>query len=163
MHAPDMHLLQELVRLHRLNLGARKVAKRLGISPNTERKYRLPLAAAGLLEGDADDLPELDQLKAVVVATYGEQLPATRSSSIEDLRETIEKLLDDGAGPTAIYDRLKLDADFSGSLGAVKRLCARISKAKGVSADDVAIRVETGPGELPAQTRGLGPVQRVAD
>jgi transposase len=148
MHAPDMHLLQELVRLHRLGLGGRKVAKRLGISPNTERKYRLPLEAAGLLEGDAADLPELEQIKAVIVATHGEQLPATRSSSIEDLRETIEKLLGGGAGPTAIYDRLKLDAHFKGSIGAVKRLCARISKAKGVSADDVAIRVETGPGEI---------------
>jgi transposase len=148
MRAPDMHLLQELVRLHRLGLGGRAVAKRLGISPNTERKYRLPLTAAGLLEGDAADLPELAQLKSVIVAACGEQLPATRTSSIEDLRDTIVALLDEGAGPTAIYDRLKLDPDFKGSLGAVKRLCARVSKAKGVSADDVAIRVETGPGEI---------------
>jgi transposase len=148
MHAPDMHLLQELVRLHRLGLGGRKVAKQLGISPTTERKYRLPLAALGLLEGDVAELPELEQLKAVVVEAYGEQSAATRSSSIEDLRETIETLLESGAGPTAIHDRLKLDPSFKGSLGAVKRLCKRIGKAKGVSADDVAIRVETMPGEI---------------
>jgi transposase len=148
MRAPDMHSLQELVRLHRLGLGGRQIAKQLGISPNTERKYRLPLTAAGLLEGDAGDLPELEHLKAVIEAAYGKQEPATRTSSIEDLRETIETLLEQGAGPTAIYDRLKLDAQFKGSIGAVKRLCARISKARGVSAEDVAIRVETGPGEI---------------
>jgi transposase len=148
MRAADMHLLQELVRLHRLGLGGRAVAKRLGISANTERKYRVPLAAAGLLEGDAAALPELGQLKALIVAAYGDQTTATRASSLEDRREAIEKLHESGAGPTAIYDRLKLDADFKGSLGAVKRLCARLSKAKGVSADDVAIRVETAPGEV---------------
>ena len=72
MRAAEMHLLQELVRLHRLGLGGRKVAKRLGISPNTERKYRTPLAAAGLLEGDPAQLPELERLRALVIEAYGE-------------------------------------------------------------------------------------------
>ncbi len=57
-------------------------------------------------------------------------------------------MLDAGAGPTAIYDRLRLDKRFEGSLGAVKRLCLRLRKAKGVAAEDVVIPVETAAGEV---------------
>ena len=48
----SMHRLQELVRLHRLGGGtAHDIASSLKMSPNTERKYREALTAAGLLEG----------------------------------------------------------------------------------------------------------------
>lgn len=53
-----------------------------------------------------------------------------------------------GAGPTAIYDRLESEDGFSGSLGAVKRLCVRLRKTKGIKAEDVAIPVVTGPAEV---------------
>lgn len=143
-----MHLLQELVRLHRLGLSNRVIAKRLGISRTTERKYRTPLSIAGMLEGDPAALPELAELKAVVAADHGDEAPATRPSSIEDWVDTITAMLEAGAGPTAIYDRLRLDERFEGSLGAVKRLCLRLRKAKGISAEDVAIPVETVAGEV---------------
>src|SRR5690606_5169095 len=84
MRAIDMHLLQELVRLHRLGLSNRVIAKRLGISRNTERKYRAPLTAAGLLEGDPTALPELAEIKAVVASENSDETPAVRPSSIED-------------------------------------------------------------------------------
>jgi transposase len=148
MRAVDMHLLQELVRLHRLGLGGRQVAQRLAISPNTERKYRAPLAAAGLLVGEPSELPELELLKQIVTASFGEQLPTTRTSSIDDYEERIAAMLDEGAGPTAIFDRLRLEPEFGGSLGAVKRMCRRLSASKGVSPDDVAIRVESAAGEI---------------
>jgi transposase len=148
MRAVDMHLLQELVRLHRLGLSNRVIAKRLGISRNTERKYRAPLTAAGLLEGDPAALPELAEIKAVVAADHGDDTPAVRLSSIEDWTESIQNLLEAGAGPTAIYDRLRLDERFEGSLGAVKRLCLRLRKAKGVAAEDVVIPVDTIAGEV---------------
>lgn len=44
----DMDRLQELVRLHRMGSGGREVARLLGMSPNTERTYRIVLEAAGL-------------------------------------------------------------------------------------------------------------------
>jgi hypothetical protein len=44
----DMDRLQELVRLHRMGSGARDVARLLGMSPNTERVYRIVLKSAGL-------------------------------------------------------------------------------------------------------------------
>ena len=40
-----MHRLQELVRLHRMGLPARQVARELGMGPNTERRYRQILEA----------------------------------------------------------------------------------------------------------------------
>lgn len=63
----DMHRLQELVRLHRLETGAREAARLLGLSPNTERRYREALAAAGLLQGPTEAIPALEELKAAVL------------------------------------------------------------------------------------------------
>ncbi len=105
----DMHRLQELVRLHRLKTGSREVARLLGMSPNTERAYRLAIADAGLLDGDPDALPELAELRARVLARWPEQAKPQHVSSAEPWRESIVRLLDDGLGPTAIHDRLRLE------------------------------------------------------
>ena len=69
MRRVDMDRLQELVRLHRMGTGAREVARLLAMSPNTERTYRTALAAEGLLDGSAEELPALDILKEA--AEYG--------------------------------------------------------------------------------------------
>lgn len=58
----DMHRLQELVRLHRFATGPRETARLLDMSPKTE-----------LLDGDPNNLPELEVLKAAV----REQIPDT--------------------------------------------------------------------------------------
>jgi hypothetical protein len=50
-----MHRLKELVRLLRLGRGPREVARLLSMGPNTEKRYRHVLAAAGLLDGPPDD------------------------------------------------------------------------------------------------------------
>jgi hypothetical protein len=115
------------------------IVKRLGISS---------LTAAGLLEGDPAALPEFAELKAVIVADHGDDTPAARPSSIEDWVETIEAMLEAGAGPTAIYDRLRLGERFEGSLGAVKRLCLRLRKGKGRRGRRRAIPVDTVAGEV---------------
>ena len=65
----DMHRLQELVRLHRLGHDTRTVARLLGMSPNTERDYRLLLKPHGLLQGDPKQLPELLDLQELVRAS----------------------------------------------------------------------------------------------
>ncbi len=76
------HRLQELVRLHRLSSGKRDVARPPGMSPNTERQYRLALEGAGLLAG-ATQLPELEVLKAAVRAVIPSKLPPQQTSSLE--------------------------------------------------------------------------------
>ena len=75
--------------------------------------------------------------------------PAQQRSSIERYRATIEPLVNKGVSPTPIYDRLRLEhPDFSGSLSAVKRLCRAISREGGIRPSDVAIPVETAPGQV---------------
>jgi transposase len=139
-----MHVLQELVRLHRMRTGARKIARLLKMSPNTERSYREALDAAGLLDGPVEDLPEVEVLKAALPT----QVPAQQESSIEDLVGEVRELLKKGSGPRAIHDHFKLSKkDYNGSYWAMKRLCKRLSKAQGVRPQDVAIPLETVAGE----------------
>ena len=145
-----MHDLLELVRLHRLKTSCHEVARLLGMSPNTEREYRLILLQAGLLDGGPEDLPELSVLRAAVDAAKAKKpRPTQQQSSVARWSDEVQKLLDNGASPTAIYDKLRLSDDsFEGSLSAIKRLCLRLRKDKGVDPKDVAIPVETGPGEV---------------
>lgn len=145
----DMHRLQELVRLHRAGTRPRDVARLLGMGPNTERLYRTALANKGLLEGDPAEIPPLETLKAAVVEYAPPKVAPQQQSSIEQWRSEIENLHDRGCGPTAIYDRLRLEQrEFQGSLAAVKRLVATIKRERGPVAEDVAIPVETEPGDV---------------
>jgi transposase len=149
MRRVDMDRLVELVRLHRMGTSGRKVARLLGMSPNTERAYRNALTRAGLLAGPVDDLPGLEALKAVVLQQLPTTLPLQQTSTVEAWAARVGTLREAGLGPRAIYDRLRLeDAAFQGSYSAVKRLCRRIAQVEGVHADDVAIPVETEPGEV---------------
>lgn len=144
----DMHKLQELVRLHRLNTGCREVARLLSISPNTERGYRSALNVEGLLDGDPEDLPPLAELRDVVYRRMSKPMPQ-HASSLETWRREIEVLFENGAQPRAIYDALRLKhKDFTGSYSAVKRMVRQLRKLQPVQAGDVAIPVETLPGEV---------------
>lgn len=149
MRKVDMHQLQELLRLHRKGETARSVARKVGISPNTERRYRRALEAAGLLTGSADDLPGMAELKRAVDLHLPESRPPQHLSSVEPWSATIESKLRAGARPKAIFDWLRQECpDFSGSHSAVKRLCRRLVKEKGIVAKDVVIPVQTDPGDV---------------
>lgn len=145
----EMHRLQELVRLHRMSSGAREVARILGMSPNTERRYREALAEAGLLNGDADSLPDLVVLRTAVAQVLCAPKSAVHSvSSVTSWQGDIETMFERDAGPTAIYDALRLKPEFTGSLSAVKRVVMRLQAKRGVKATEVAIPVDTAPGEV---------------
>jgi transposase len=145
----EMDRLQELVRLHRMGVGCREAARLLQMSPNTERQYRLALQKAGLLDGAADALPELEQLKQVVAAQLPPALPPQMKSSVERFEPRVQELLGKGLQARAIYDRLRLEhSDFDGTYWAIKRMCRRLVRARGVRPSDVAIPVETQPGDV---------------
>jgi transposase len=148
----DMDRLQELVRLHRMGSGSREVARLLGMSPNTERMYRLALEAAGLLAGPVADLPSLEVLKAAVEERLPRKPSPQQTSSLEAWLGRIEELWKKGVGPRAIYDTLRLEdeafREARATLSAVKRVCVRLKRAHGVQPEDVAIPVETRPGEV---------------
>ena len=59
----DMHRLQEVLRLHRLGLSARAIARQLRIGRNTLGGYLDAVSKAGLLDGSADELPAVDVLE----------------------------------------------------------------------------------------------------
>ena len=144
-----MHRLTELVRLHRQGMGAREVARLLGMSPNTERKYREALESAGLFQGSPEALPELEELKRLVGVKLPPLLPVQQRSTVEGWREKVKTMRSTGLGPRAIYDRLRLeDPSFGGSLSAVKRLSVRLSAEQGPRPEDVAIPVDTAAGDV---------------
>ena len=92
-----MHQLQELVRLHRLGVGCRVIARQLRMSPNTERLYRQILAETGWLEGSADELPSLEALQEVVLAHRPKRPLAQHSSKLEGYRDAIAAMVRAGA------------------------------------------------------------------
>ncbi len=157
-----MHRLQELVRLHRMGTEAREVARLLKMGPNTERKYRSALILEGLLDGPMDSMPEFDTLRAAVEKYHPPKVAPQETSSIERWEGHVSKMIEAGLGPRATYDRLRQEhKDFKGSYWAVKRLCKRLVSARGVRPEDVAIRVETEPGEI-AQV-DFGEIERLFD
>ena len=149
MRRVEMDRLQELVRLHRMGTGAREVARILQISPNTEREYRNALNDEGLLVGAVDDVPALDVLREAVERRLPSKPPPQMVSSVESLAEKIVAFADKGLKPQAIYDRLRLDdPEFDASFWAVRAMWRKWRKRRGVRAEDVAIPVETAPGEI---------------
>jgi len=96
-----MHRLEEMVRLHRLGTTKHEVARMLVMSPNTERVYRVALAAAGLLEGPADMLPSLAELRAAVVMHHPPKVASQQVSTGRRAARAHRELHDAGAGSLA--------------------------------------------------------------
>jgi transposase len=132
-----------------MKAGAREVARLLDISPNTEREYRRALDLEGLLAGSVEDLPALEVLKAAIAR----RLPSTPApqmvSSIEQWEPRLRQLAERGLGARAIYDRLRTEhADFDAAFWPVRRAYRQWRKQRGVRAEDVAIVVDTRPGDV---------------
>ena len=145
----DMHRLQEVIRLHRLGRSRRAIARQLRIGRNTVRGYLEAVSKAGILDGPAEDLPELDHLRAIVEEHVPSAQAPQQVSTVEMWRDEIVRLREGEAGPTAIHDFLRLQQpDYQGTLSAVKRLCQRLDRERGPRPTDVAIPVETAPGEV---------------
>jgi len=145
----DMHRLQEVVRLCRLGVSRREIARQLRVGRNTLSRYLAAVSKAGLLEGAIDELPTVDALRAIVGEHVPSRKPAQQTSTVESWREVIVELRVKGAGPKAIHDWLRLnDESFDGSLSSIKRMCRRLDRELGPRATDVAIPVETDPGEV---------------
>jgi transposase len=144
-----MDRLLEVVRLHRKGASRRETVRLLRIGPNTLREYRRALGAAGLLDGPEDTLPELEALKAAIDEHAPSKPHGRQASSVERWRARIGELVEKGLTPQAVYDRLRLEEkDFTGSRSAVRRMCRRLVADLGVKPEDVAIPVETAPGEV---------------
>jgi transposase len=144
-----MHRLQEVIRLHRLGKSSRRIARHLSMGRDTIREYLAVLSDAGLLAGPIDELPELDVLSKLVREHAASTAAETVTSTVDRWCEEVVRLRAKGAGPTAIHDHLRVNQpEYAGSLSAIKRLCLRLERAEGPKAVDVAIPVETKPGQI---------------
>ena len=145
----DVHRVQEAVRLHRLGRAQRAIARELRIGRNTIAAAFEALADAGLLDGAANELPSPCELTAALAAKRPPPAtPRQQQSSVEPWRADIERLWRRGAGATAIRDWLRLNREeFSGSLSAVKRMCAALRRAAGPDPREITIALLTEPGE----------------
>ncbi|MCB9792804.1 MAG: IS21 family transposase [Alphaproteobacteria bacterium] len=151
MSAPrtNMHRLQELVRLHREGTSARRAGRLLRMGRNTVQRYQQVLAEAGLLDGPVDDLPSQEALRAAVESALPPTPPRQQRSTVEDWEPKIIELAEKGVNPKSIYDYLRLEyADFEGSYHAVKRVVARWKHSRAPQPEDVALPVETAPGQV---------------
>lgn len=145
----DMHRLQEMVRLHRMGQSGRAIARQLRLGRNTVACYLGVFARTGMLEGPEGNLPEADVLRRAVEEHLPAGKPPGQRSSVESWRDEIERLRKKGAGPTAIHDWLRVNkSDYTGSVSAVKRMYRGLELTAGPKATDVAIPVETLPGEV---------------
>lgn len=143
--------LQELVRLHRMGCSARRVARLLRMGSNTERQYRRLLEGAGLLSGPPTELPPLDAIKAAVTGALGpEDVARPRASAFDAWRSVIESLVEKKFGARAVYDRLRLQPTGKplGSYSGMKRFVRQLRRERAEGAGDVAIPVESAPGEV---------------
>ena len=95
----EVRRLQEMVRLHRMGEGSREVARQLRMGRDTIPCYLRRLRRAGLLEGSAEDLPTVCELRAGV----GQHAPAMKAavhvSTGDRWRESIRRLRRDKGGP----------------------------------------------------------------
>src|SRR3954471_21460868 len=132
-----------------MGTGARKVARMLRMSPNTEREYRQALEKEGLLDGPAEDIAALEALKAAVQRQLPVVAPPQMVSTAEPLRDKIVELAEKasrrGRSSTGCGSRFPR---FSASYWAVRGVWRRRRKERVVRAENVAIPVETGPGEV---------------
>ncbi len=144
-----MHRLQRLVRLNREGLSLRQACENLGMGRNTARRYRDALAGEALWDGPVDELPELEELKAAIAKHAPVKRGPQAVSSVLRWADDIERMADNGAGPRAIFDALRLnDEEFNGSYAAVKRFCRSRKKKRPPDPGQVAIPVTTRPGEV---------------
>jgi transposase len=146
----DMHQLQEVIRLHRLGNSRRLIARQLRMGRDTIRIYMEAFCQEGLLDGSADSVPEQAVLRAAIDRHCPSSPPAQQTSSVSPWQAIIKNLRSNGAGPTAIHDYLRLhhQEQYTGTLSSIKRICQRLERESGPVATDVAIPVQTAPGEV---------------
>jgi hypothetical protein len=87
----------------------------------------------------------------------GSALRGELQSNLERYWERIRGLHGSGLGPTAIYERVRIEyRDFGASIAVLKGLVARIQRKRGPSPDDIAIPVVTAAGEIAPVDFGYG-------
>ncbi len=154
MERLHMNYVRDLV--HRLRAGEseRRIAKDLGISRPTVRRYREFAEREGYLR-PGSPMPD----DSALAAALGEPpRPPRAPSSVAAYDETVRRLLDQQVEMTALFARLRDDYGYTGSYSSVRRYVHQICPPEPAEA---VVRVHTAPGEE-AQV-DFGPVGTLFD
>ncbi len=139
MERLHMNYLRDLIHRVRSGESDRRIARDLGISRATVRKYREWADAQGYLQLDRP-MPDGATLAAALGAA---PRPPRATSSVEPYREIVQRLLDQGVEMVAIFQRLRDDHSYRGSYSSVRRYVHRLRPSE----PEVVVRVHTAPGE----------------
>lgn len=131
--------IREILTHLRAGSSNRQIERDMKVDRRTAQRYREWAEKQGLLAGE---LPELEQLCAILESTMPDKQPPQNISSVEPFREVVEKLIKEKVEAKAIYHRLE-ERGFEGSYSAVYRF---VRKIKGQN-PNVTVRVERPPGE----------------
>lgn len=141
---------QVLVRL-RAGDTAREIARSglLGRDKITE------LVKVAQVHAWLDAAVELPDDAAIVMALTPPKRAASTVSSLEPLREVVQRWFDAGVQGSAIHAALKREHGFTGSYSAVRRMLQRMQAAR---PPEVTVRLSFAPGEAAQVDFGAGPV-----
>ena len=139
MERLHMNYLRDLIHRVRSGESDRRIARDLGISRTTVRKYREWADTQGYLQLDR---PIPDDATLAAALGPGPQ-PPRAASSVEPYREIVQRLLDQGVEMTAIWQRLQDDHSYTGSYSSVRRYVHRLRPSE----PEAVVQVHTAPGE----------------
>src|SRR5947209_1517539 len=116
MERLHMHQIRDVIYRLRQGQSDRQIARDLGVSRVTVKKYRALGEREGYLAG-CDGLPT----NAALAAALGPVPPPPRpASTVAPYGDVVEKLFADGVEVTAILARLREDYHYAGSYSSVR-------------------------------------------
>lgn len=133
MERLHVNTIEEVLERSRQGQSDRAIARDLGLSRVTVRKYRR--AVAGLDEGATG--------AQLGCWSEEESRPPQTISTLEPYRGVVEAMLEKGIELRTIHDRLSADHGYAGSYSSLRRFVARLRPKTA----DVTVRVQTAPGE----------------
>jgi transposase len=139
MERLHMNYLRDLIHRVRSGESDRRIARDLGVSRTTVRKYREWADAQGYLQSGT---PMPDDADLAMVLGAAPRPPRTESS-VEPYREIVQRLLDQRVEMVAIFQRLQDDHGYRGSYSSVRRYAHKLRPFE----PEVVVRVHTAPGE----------------
>jgi transposase len=131
--------VREMLRRLRAGDTDRRIARELGVSRRTVRKYREQAEESGWLQ--EEQLVSATVLEEVLRQVQEERLPGPISRA-ERYRTFIESKRSEGVEIQALLGLLR-ERGYEGSYSSLRRFVSRAEK----KAPEVFVRVETGPGE----------------
>ena len=134
-----MQYLRDLIYRLRRGQSERTIARDLGISRVTVRKYHALAQSTGFLD-PATPLPDGPTLAAALGPAPE---PPRTPSSVEPYQEIVEQFFADGVEMMTIFDRLVQDHGYQGSYSSIRRFVHHLRP----TTPTAIVRVHTTPGE----------------